>query len=94
MLQGLAGSSHGEIDIVDCGSVDGADLLFGSKGGSEQDCQLCSWKAAEDSRGVDGGDLLLVAGLDEFVVDEEAQRLGPSLPIGSSELDIHISETW
>lgn len=43
-------------------------------------------------RGVDGGDLLLVAGLDEFVIYEQAERLCPGLAIGSSKLRLHFSE--
>lgn len=44
-----------------------------------------------DLRGVDSGNLLVIAGLDKFVVDEKAQGLGPLLAIGGSEFGLHIS---
>lgn len=43
-------------------------------------------------RGVDRGELLVVAGLDELVVDEETQGLRPLLAIGGRQLDLHFPE--
>lgn len=90
-LESLAGCCHGKVNIFDSGGIDGADLLLGSDQWLVK-CAPHTLQVGEHSRRVDGGDLLFIAGLDEFVIYEKTERLCPGLSIGGSELGLHSSE--
>lgn len=91
VLESLAGCCHSKVNIFDSGGIDGADLLLGSGQGLVK-CAPHTSQVGEYSRRVDGGDLLFIAGLDEFVIYEKAEGLCPGLSIGGSELGLHFSE--
>lgn len=87
MLEGFARGDYGGIDIVRAGGVDGYD--FGFIAGEMLDLDELaggSWAI----RGVNGGDLLAVAALHPFVVDEETRWLSVFPAIGSRKIDMKV----
>lgn len=96
MLEGLAGRFHSKVYIIGSSSIDGADLLLSTAWGVSPGCTtgvdvlVRGWEMGFVLlRRIYRGELLFIAGLDKLPVDEETQWLGPLLPVGGREFDLH-----